>query len=381
MAGGGGQCGQEVKRMVHLTLTAEQQRELQTVSRRAVGRVALRAHMVLLSGRGCPVSQIALVHECGEDVVRTWLHRYAQQGVAGLEDQSRSGRPPKDRQAGPIVDAQASQSPRCSGHVQACWSVGLLAAFLARRFRLVLCRSSVRRALHRMGWRWARPRLAPVRKLESRGSGQSAALAQAARGAAQGLAHLLYLDESELHLLPLVRAMWMKGRRVRIPTPGTNARHAFFGALDTVSGRWLWADHDRKLASHFVAFLDQLVAAYPTGVLYLAFDGAPAHTAKVVERWLAAHPRVIALRLPTYAAHRDNPAERIWGLIKNAVAADRLEGSITELVAHAASSVSSLRTRSSCLPPHNSRALLMTMCLGASSPAGPMDPEAAGSMA
>ena len=318
--------------MIHLSLTDAQERELEGVSRQAVGRVALRAHMVLLAGRGYSVPQIATIHACGTDVVRTWLHRYAQQGVAGLEDHPRRGRPPKDRQAGPIVDAQASQSPRCSGHVQACWSVALLAAFLARRFRLVLAHSSVRRYLHRMGWRWARPRLAPARKPDPEAEVKGAALAQAARVAAQGRAHLLYLDESELHLLPLVRAMWMKGQRVRVPTPGTNARHAFFGALDAVSGRWLWADHDRKLASHFVAFLEHLAAAYPTGLLYLALDGAPAHTATVVERWLAAHPRVMALRLPTYAAHRDNPAERIWGLMKDAVAADRLEGSITDLV-------------------------------------------------
>jgi transposase len=318
--------------MIHLQLTDAQRQELEGVSRQAIGRVALRAHMVLLAGRGYSVPQIATIHCCGRDVVRTWLHRYAQQGVAGLEDHARSGRPPKDRQAGSIVDAQASQSPRCSGHVQACWSVALLAAFLARRFRLVLSRSSIRRSLHRLGWRWARPRLAPARKRDPEAEVKGAALAQATRAAAQGLAHLLYLDESELHLLPLVRAMWMKGQRVRIPTPGTNARHAFFGALDVVSGRWLWADHDRKLAVHFVAFLDQLATAYPTAVLYLALDGAPAHTARVVARWLAAHPRVIALRLPTYAAHRENPAERIWGLMKDAVAADRLEGSITDLV-------------------------------------------------
>jgi len=318
--------------MMHVHVTDAQRQELEAVSWQAIGRVALRAHMVLLSDRGYSVPAIAVLHACGRDVVRTWLHRYAQQGVAGLEDHPRSGRPPKDQLAGPIVDAQVSPSPRCSGHVQACWSVALLAAFLARRFHLLLSRSSVRRALHRMGWRWARPRLAPARKLDPEAERKSAALAHAARAAALGVAHLLYLDASELHLLPLVRAMWMKGRRMRIPTPGTNARHAFFGALDAVSGRWRWADHDRKLAIHFVAFLEQLVTAYPTGLLYLAFDGAPAHTARVVDRWLAAHPRVMALRLPTYAAHRDNPAERIWGLMKDAVAADRLEGSITDLV-------------------------------------------------
>src|SRR5205807_7352989 len=162
------------------------------------------------------------------------------------------------------------------------------------------------------------------------------ALAVAQDEAARGQAHLVYVDESDLHLLPLIRAMWMKGRRVRVPTPGQNDKHAFFGALDAVSGQWFWAEHARKRAVHFVAFLDQIVAAYPTGRLYIALDGAPAHTAKVVQRWADAHPRVLLLRLPTYAAHDENPVERVWGLMKDAVAANRLAGSMDELV-HAAS--------------------------------------------
>jgi len=252
-----------------------------------------------------------------------------------LEDEPRSGRPPKDPQAGPIVDAQASQSPPCSGHVQACWSVALLTAFLAQRFRLLLSCAAVRRYLHQMGWRWARPRLAPARKPDPDAACKTAALHEAHALARQGLAHLLYLDESDLHLLPLIRAMWMKGPRRRIPTPGTNRRRAFFGALDVKSGHWFFADHERKLAVHFVAFLQRLLEAYPTGQVYLALDNAPTHTAKVVQRWLAAHPQVQALWLPKYAAHEVNPVERIWGLMKGAVAADRLAGSIEELAAAA----------------------------------------------
>jgi transposase len=323
--------------MLHLSLTAEQHRELQTLSRHAVGRVALRAHMVLLSGRGCPVAQIALMHACGEDVVRTWLHRYQRHGVAGLYDQPKSGRPPKDRLAGPIIDAQASQSPRCSGHVQACWSVGRLTGFLAHRFGLRLALSSVRRYLHRMGWRWARPRLAPAtaRHPDPAALAKLAAIAHAWTQARHGLAHLLFLDESDLHLLPLVRAMWMKGPRVRVPTPGQNARHAFFGALEAIGGQWHWADHERKLAIHFVAFLDQMLTAYPLGPLYLALDNAPTHTATVVARWAGAHPQAQLLWLPTSAAHEVNPVERIWGLLKSDVAADRLEGNLATLVGHA----------------------------------------------
>ena len=94
--------------MIYVHLTQRQRDELGVVSRQSIGRVALRAHMVVLSDRGFTVPQIADIHACGEDVVRIWLHRYEQHGVAGLEDEPRSGRPPKDRLAGPIVDAQAS---------------------------------------------------------------------------------------------------------------------------------------------------------------------------------------------------------------------------------------------------------------------------------
>jgi hypothetical protein len=59
------------------------------------------------------------------------------------------------------------------------------------------------------------------------------------------------------------------------------------------------------------------------------------HDAKVVRRWLAAHPRVTVLWLPKYAAHDANPVERIWGLMKDDVAANRLAGSIGELTAFA----------------------------------------------
>jgi hypothetical protein len=37
------------------------------------------------------------------------------------------------------------QSWTCAGHVQSCWTVGLLTAFVATRFRLPLSYASVRR--------------------------------------------------------------------------------------------------------------------------------------------------------------------------------------------------------------------------------------------
>ena len=210
--------------MIHLHVSDKQRQELEQVSRQAVGRVALRAHMVLLSDRSFSVPQIAQIHDCGEDVVRTWLHRYQERGIAGLEDEPRPGGPPKDPMARHVVDAQASQSPECSGHVQSCWTVRLLTAFLAARFQLHLSPATVRRLLHQMGWRWARPRLAPAsvlrRKQDPAAAVKLAAIDRAKTQAAHGLIALLFCDECDLHLLPVIRAMWMKGDRVRVTLEG-----------------------------------------------------------------------------------------------------------------------------------------------------------------
>lgn len=321
-------------------LSDDQRQALERVRRRAVGRVSQRAHMVLLSGRGYTVEQIAEIFGAGEDVVRQWLRRYEREGPPGLDDRPRPGRPPKDRLARHIVDAQASNPPGNSGLVQGSWTVGLLATFLAARFRLVLSPASVRRYLHKAGWRWARPRLAPAthaprgqRKEDPAAALKLALIAQAVASAAT----LLYLDECDLHLLPVIRACWMKGPRLRVPTPGQNAKRALFGALDARTGQLHHLARPRKRAAQFVEFLDALAAAYPVGEAVLVLDNVITHDAKVVRAWLARpeHARFRFLWLPKYSAHEHNPIERVWGLMKDAVAANRLYGSIDLLAAEA----------------------------------------------
>ena len=321
-------------------LSNEQRQALEQVRRRAVGRVSQRAHMVLLSARGYTVEQIAEIFGVGEDVVRKWLHRYERSGPVGLDDRPRPGRPPKDRLARQIVDAQASNPPCNNGLVQGSWTVGLLAAFLAARFRLMLSPASVRRYLHQAGWRWARPRLAPAtqaprgqRKEDPATALKLALIDQAVASAAT----LLYLDECDLHLLPVIRACWMKGPRLRVPTPGQNAKRALFGALNARTGQVHHLVRPRKRAAQFVEFLDALAEAYPTGDVIVALDNVITHDAKVVRAWLARpeHARFRFLWLPKYSAHEHNPIERVWGLMKDAVAANRLHGSIDLLVAEA----------------------------------------------
>jgi transposase-like protein len=56
-------------------------------------REAARAAMVLLSARGLPAGQIAAPLDCHPATVRRWISRFNREGIAGLADRPRSGRP------------------------------------------------------------------------------------------------------------------------------------------------------------------------------------------------------------------------------------------------------------------------------------------------
>jgi len=99
----------------------------------------------------------------------------------------------------------------------------------------------------------------------------------------------------------------------------------------------VWLPRARKRGSDFVAFLERLAPAYPVGELVLVMDNVITPDAKLVRQWLAQpdHARFRVLWLPKYSAQEHNPIERVWGLTKDAVAANRLHGSIDERVAAA----------------------------------------------
>jgi transposase len=193
-----------------------------------------------------------------------------------------------------------------------------------------LSAATVRRVLHALAYRWRRPRLtlpvdpaaaAIMWRLTDR-------IIQAPAQAA-----LLCLDECDVHLLPVLRAMWMRrGQQAGVPTPGTNRKRAVFGALEWDSGRWHYQISERKRAGEFIAFLEQLLLAYPARPLLIVLDNASIHKAHAVAAWLDAHPRVQLLYLPAYSGHRHNPVEKVWWRLKDQIAANRLHGSIDALV-------------------------------------------------
>jgi transposase len=312
-------------------LSAAERRELRRRARSEVGRVSERIRMVLLSDRRYSVPQIAGIFECSEATVRGWLTRFATEGIAGLYDRPRMGRPRQaDAVARETIRRTVAVAPAAAGYGFGFWTVVTLSAHLAQQYGLHLSCSALRRVLQALDYRWRRPRhCLPV------DPAAPAKMAALCRRFVHAPAEAVFLceDESDVQLLPLLRAMWMRrGQQVRVPTPGTNRKRTIFGALEWDTGRWLYTITERKRTVEFLAFLEQALAAYPGRPVLLVLDNASIHTAKAVAPWLAAHPRLELLYLPTYSGHAQNPVEKVWWRLKDQVAANRLYSNIDALM-------------------------------------------------
>src|SRR5438477_13186322 len=106
--------------MTDLELSAVEVWQLRERTRTAVGRVALRALMVLWRAEGLTTLEIAQRLDCHRDTVSLWIERYRTLGMEGLEDESRPGRPAKlDPETRQEVEARLEQSPVEGGRPRA----------------------------------------------------------------------------------------------------------------------------------------------------------------------------------------------------------------------------------------------------------------------
>ena len=315
------------------SLTAAELDDLRAMMRHDVGRVSQRAHLILLSAQHTSVPDLARLFTWSRATVRFWIRRFEASGPDGLHDAARSGRP---RMITPALTSTLSSilqhDPRRIDplFLATWWTTAMLVMLCTTQFHITVCRSTMRSALHRLGWRWRRPRLAMPRTPDFRKTAKQWAIAAAVVGAAPDSA-IIYADESRIQTLPLVRAMWQqRGQQLRIPTLGTNRALILFGGLNLHTGRWDYILRNRMQADDFLLFLTYLLGCYRNQPIIVIVDNYSSHTARNVMQWVADEPRLTLLFLPTHCAHL-NPVERIWLQLKNTIAPNRLYGSLEML--------------------------------------------------
>ena len=136
-------------RQIILTTAERRQLEKLACSRTAGYQQVIRARIVLDAARGYSNAEISRRRAVVADTVRLWRGRYADEGMAGLADRRRSGRPPRFTPVQAAeVKALACQLPAETGAPLSRWSCPDLAGEIAGRgIAPAMSASAIRRIL------------------------------------------------------------------------------------------------------------------------------------------------------------------------------------------------------------------------------------------
>jgi transposase len=117
-----------------------------------------RYRALLLRGEGHTVAAVAESLGCSQASIYAWSAAWRQEGVAGLAEGDHGGGQVKLGVAAEMLLTELLASdPQTRGHRATGWTVPLLRTELAAQGTIVSERT-IRRALHRLGYHWKRPR-------------------------------------------------------------------------------------------------------------------------------------------------------------------------------------------------------------------------------
>ena len=143
--------------VTRLELSASKLRRL--ASRSQDGRVACRALAIAHVLEGS--SRAAAAAACGMDrqTLRDWVHRYNDEGLDGLSDARRSGRPPvlSSEQMGELKELVLA-GPDLAVHGVTRWRCIDLCGVIAERYEVVVPERTVGKLLRRLGLTRLQPR-------------------------------------------------------------------------------------------------------------------------------------------------------------------------------------------------------------------------------
>jgi transposase len=284
--------------------------------RGAVARDVQRARIVLLSTQGLSGPEIADRVGCTEPTVVLWRRRFAEEGLAGLDDRVRKPPPPRtvtDEVRDEILTATLTPPPAELGITH--WSSRLLADWL-RRLGTSVSHDSITRLWRRFGiqpWRCETFKFSTDPELEAKIRDVVGLYLNPPDHAV-----VLSVDEKS-QVQALDRTAPMLPMRPGIPERQTYdyVRHGtttLFAALEVATGKVTDACFPRHRHQEFLKFLKQVAKAYPRVPLHLVCDNYATHKHPAVKAWLARNPRITLHFTPTSGSWL-NMVEIFFGII------------------------------------------------------------------
>ena len=138
-------------------LTAAEGRALRRLAsaRTASARAVERARIVWLSASGLAVAEVAREVSRTAETVRTWIKRFNADGLAGLRDAARGGRPARytAEQVGRIIEL-ALADPDALDLPFGCWTLDRLQRYANEVLEIPVKRARIAELLAREGLRW-----------------------------------------------------------------------------------------------------------------------------------------------------------------------------------------------------------------------------------
>jgi putative transposase len=320
-------------------LPPEEHRQILAALRRARYGYLLALHILLLCAAGRKPTMIATVLFCSRSSVYRTVRAY-QEGTLGLEHDAQGRLLPPVRTTVLVPTLRRSlvallkAPPWAYSWCRTRWSCATLALTLQAKRGVTISAETMRRWLHEIGWVWKRAKL--VAKDDDPQRVERLARIRFVYEQLRLWETLVFADELDIQLLPKVGDAWMpKGTQVQVMTPGTNDKHYLAGALNLATGTLHHCVGPRKTNALFRDLLQTLEAAYPavqSQRIYVVVDNYRIHKAKAVAEWLANHPRVQLLFLPTYCP-RANPIERAFGDVHDLCTRNHTRKRLRDLVA------------------------------------------------
>jgi transposase len=301
--------------------------ELKRMCEQEVGRVAQRAHMVLLSTREFTIPEICTIFDVVDETVYKWFDRFDEEGPSGLFDREREGRPRElDAEDEAEIERVLEGSPTEEGYDFSTWTVPLIQSHLKKSRGTDVSCETVRRAMRRLQFVWKRPclhidytdphyeeRMAEVQAAQE--------YARAAQQTDQQQVTLLYEDETSLRRLPPLYGMWMrKGQQARVQVPDYNAKKALYGALNPLTGETYIESYPKAKSDYTEPFIEGLLERIE-GTVILVWDHASWHTSNQIKALIERYERLRVVLLPKRAP-QENPLEDLWRHLKREVAAN-----------------------------------------------------------
>jgi len=269
--------------------------------------LALRARIVLLAGDGIGTNEIVTRTGVSKPTVIAWKKRYAAEGVGGLADRPKRGRP---RTTDDVAVVLRTLEPPPGRLGVTHWSSRLLAAELGLSNVKV---ADVWREYGLQPWRSGTFKFSTDPELEAKLRDVVGLYLNPPDKAV-----VLCVDEKS-QVQALDRTAPILPLRPGIPEKQTHdyVRHGtttLFAALEVATGKVTDACYPRHRHEEFLRFLRQVAKAYPRKRLHIVVDNYATHKHPAVQAWLARNPRITLHFTPTSGSWL-NMVEIFFGII------------------------------------------------------------------